>query len=184
MSNTIKLKRSTTANSKPTIAQLEPGELAINTNDGRVYFERDSTAVKVFELPSTAAFPYFTNHNYYTTSTSRLFVPINSTSTSTNIADHQVGMVLPYAAVLKNVIVTSGIAGGSTRLKVFKNKSTATALADVTVNMTTSNTTYTFDTSAAIFQAGDSAHLELDFTNGPKDVQLTCIYNLDFGGTV
>ena len=40
MSTTIKLRRSAVAGRIPTIAQLELGEIAINTQDGKLYFKK------------------------------------------------------------------------------------------------------------------------------------------------
>lgn len=52
MAQTIKLKRSATANQKPTTAQVEFGEVAINTTDERVY--TNGSATGIFELVSAA----------------------------------------------------------------------------------------------------------------------------------
>jgi hypothetical protein len=41
MTSTIKLRRSSTPGSVPTVAQLELGEVAINTHDGKMFFKRD-----------------------------------------------------------------------------------------------------------------------------------------------
>lgn len=41
MANTIKLKRSSTADAVPTTGQLALGEIAINTNDGKVYIKKN-----------------------------------------------------------------------------------------------------------------------------------------------
>ena len=38
----IKLKRSSVAGKIPTTGQLELGEVAINTNDGKLFFKRDN----------------------------------------------------------------------------------------------------------------------------------------------
>ena len=43
MAQQVKLRRSSVAGNKPTTAQLELGELAINTNDGKLYFEKSSS---------------------------------------------------------------------------------------------------------------------------------------------
>lgn len=40
MSSTIKLKRSAVSNNKPTIGQLDLGEMAINTHDGKMFLKR------------------------------------------------------------------------------------------------------------------------------------------------
>ena len=46
MAQNIKLKRSAVAGNVPTTAQLQSGELAINTNDGKVYFKRDDGTIQ------------------------------------------------------------------------------------------------------------------------------------------
>lgn len=46
MAQNIKLKRSAVARKVPTTAQLEAGELAINTVDGKLYFERDDATIQ------------------------------------------------------------------------------------------------------------------------------------------
>jgi len=45
MSDQIRLKRSSTAGSVPTTAQLLEGELAVNTADGAIYFEVTGPAI-------------------------------------------------------------------------------------------------------------------------------------------
>ena len=48
---TIKLRRSAVADSVPTTAQLELGEVAINTHDGKMFFKRDADgSVSIVEL--------------------------------------------------------------------------------------------------------------------------------------
>ena len=46
MAQQIKLKRSALAGKVPTTASLDTGELAINTNDGKVYFKRDDDTIQ------------------------------------------------------------------------------------------------------------------------------------------
>ena len=46
-SPTIKVKRSSVSGKIPTISQLDLGELAINTFDGKVYTEQDQSSVGV-----------------------------------------------------------------------------------------------------------------------------------------
>jgi len=46
MAQNIKLKRSSVAGKVPTTSQLEAGELAINTVDGKLYFERDDSTIQ------------------------------------------------------------------------------------------------------------------------------------------
>lgn len=53
MSQTVKLKRSSTAGKIPTTGNLAAGELAINTNDGKLYFERDDGSTTVQSILTT-----------------------------------------------------------------------------------------------------------------------------------
>ena len=50
MANQIILKRSSTPSKIPTTAQLELGELAINTHDGKVFIKRDNGTPSVIEV--------------------------------------------------------------------------------------------------------------------------------------
>ena len=49
MAQTIKLRRSAVGGNRPTTAQLDLGELAINTTDGKIYFERSASAVETIQ---------------------------------------------------------------------------------------------------------------------------------------
>lgn len=51
----IKLYLSTTAAAVPTAANLEPGELALNNNDGKLYYEDSSGVVQVLASKAAAA---------------------------------------------------------------------------------------------------------------------------------
>jgi hypothetical protein len=53
MAQTVKLKRSSVAKKVPTISDLELGELAMNTNDGKVYFEKSGSSVSVQTVLTT-----------------------------------------------------------------------------------------------------------------------------------
>ena len=52
MANLIKVKRSAEESKVPTTAQLELGELAINTYDGRIYIKKDNGTASVVEVGS------------------------------------------------------------------------------------------------------------------------------------
>ena len=46
MANTIKIKQSAIAGKAPTTAQLALGELAVNTNDGKLYLKKSVNGVE------------------------------------------------------------------------------------------------------------------------------------------
>ena len=52
MASNIKFKRSAVQNRVPTTAQLELGELALNTYDGKLYTEKNSGSASVVEIGS------------------------------------------------------------------------------------------------------------------------------------
>lgn len=57
MANTIRHKRSSVAGAVPAAAALVPGELAINTADGRLFTERDNGTVAEFQSKAEAGQP-------------------------------------------------------------------------------------------------------------------------------
>jgi len=50
MANTIKIKRSAVAGKAPAVGDLDLGELALNTYDGKLYTKRDNGTASVVEL--------------------------------------------------------------------------------------------------------------------------------------
>lgn len=50
MPNTIRLKRSATAGKIPLASDLQLGELALNTNDGKLYLKKDNGAAAIVEV--------------------------------------------------------------------------------------------------------------------------------------
>ena len=53
MAQIVKLKRSSVAEKVPTTSDLELGELAMNTNDGKVYFEKNDGSDSVQTILTT-----------------------------------------------------------------------------------------------------------------------------------
>jgi hypothetical protein len=50
MANTIKLKRSAVAAKVPTTGDLDLGELALNTYDGKLYTKKDNGTASIVEI--------------------------------------------------------------------------------------------------------------------------------------
>lgn len=50
MANTIKIKRSAVAGKAPAVGDLELGELALNTYDGKLYTKKDNGTASIVEL--------------------------------------------------------------------------------------------------------------------------------------
>ena len=55
MAQIVKLKRSSVAEKVPTTSDLELGELAMNTNDGKVYFEKNDGSATVQTILTTSS---------------------------------------------------------------------------------------------------------------------------------
>jgi hypothetical protein len=53
MAQTVKLKRSSVSKKVPTASDLELGELAMNTVDGKVYFEKNDGSPSVQTILTT-----------------------------------------------------------------------------------------------------------------------------------
>lgn len=53
MANTIKIKRSAVQGAVPTTGQLELGELALNTYDGKLYTKKDNGTASIVDLTGT-----------------------------------------------------------------------------------------------------------------------------------
>lgn len=57
MANTVKLKRSAVQGKQPTTANLELGELALNTYDGKLYTKKDDGSASIVEIGAGAGGP-------------------------------------------------------------------------------------------------------------------------------
>ena len=53
MAQTIKLKRTAVQGKIPTTSNLDLGELAINTHDGRLFFQKDDGTLSIQEILTT-----------------------------------------------------------------------------------------------------------------------------------
>ena len=50
MSSLIKLKRSAISGNVPTTSQLELGEIALNTNDGKIFIKKDDGSQSIVDI--------------------------------------------------------------------------------------------------------------------------------------
>lgn len=91
MANTIKIKNSGTASNTPSAGVLEYGELALNYNDGKLFYKNASNAVVAFTLSSassggnanisvsdTAPVSPSANDLWYESDTGKLFIRYDS----------------------------------------------------------------------------------------------------------
>lgn len=55
MAQIVKLKRTSISGKVPTVSNIELGELAMNTYDGRIFFEKNDGSATVQEILTTNA---------------------------------------------------------------------------------------------------------------------------------
>lgn len=146
MSNTIQIKRNSTANATPTAGQLSSGELAINTADGRLFAK--NAAGTVVNLPVTSISGQdITPNTVDTVSLGAAATPAHSFSTDTDT-----GMYSPGANAL------AFATGGTQRIRVDSsgrvNIGTATSW---TSRLLVDNGSMPGATQTEIFQVLDSS---------------------------
>jgi len=85
----ISLYYSTTASAAPTAGNLVAGELAINTNDGKLFYKDSSGVVQTIATKATAALPTTTtgSGNIVLSTSPTLVTPVLGTPTSGNLAN-------------------------------------------------------------------------------------------------
>jgi len=66
MANSVKLKRSSVAGKVPTNTDLDLGEIAINTYDGKVFIKKDDGSESVVEIGSGSGSSWTTKTSNYT----------------------------------------------------------------------------------------------------------------------
>jgi hypothetical protein len=139
MAQVVKLKRTAVSGKVPTAATLELGELAINTYDGKIYFEKDSGIPSIEQIVTT---------NSITTGSIQL---IGSVTASYFIGDGSGITNLPNADVSQVATVTSSFDNQSS-ISVSHNFDTKNIIVSVygsndsqiiptSVTLTTNNTT-------------------------------------------
>ena len=65
MAQIVKLKRTAVSGKIPTTSNLELGELAMNTYDGRIFFEKSSSEESIQEILTTNSHPYAVTGSIY-----------------------------------------------------------------------------------------------------------------------
>ena len=81
MAQTIKLKRSSVAGRVPTTSDLDLGEVAINTADGKMYIKKDTGGTEsIIEIGSSGVTSSFTLYEYTATASQTTFSGVDSNS--------------------------------------------------------------------------------------------------------
>ena len=135
----------------------------------------------------TGRMMHMTHHRYNDGSGTGLeYIPWAGTSEQNSPSWITQG-VAPYAGKLLKVLLRSSKAGGmgSTVVGIHTNVDGNTVVNSTpeeteTVNMTTANTTYTFDFSSTThFGPGDVIGVSIDPTNAHGNVNVTCVWEYD-----
>ena len=97
MANTVKIKRSSVASKVPTTSDLELGELALNTSDGKLFTKKDDGSASIVELSRSTAPVLETPHTIsedYTVTAGH-----NAASISNVSVDNGVTVTVPNGSV-------------------------------------------------------------------------------------
>ena len=99
MAQTIKLKRSSTPNNVPTTGQLELGEVAINTYDGKLYIKKDNGTASIVEVGlQTPTSAVYSKYSYTATASQTTF---SGTDDNSNTLAYFPGYVEVYLNGIK-----------------------------------------------------------------------------------
>jgi len=133
---------------------------------------------------------HYTYHNYNYTSTSKHYIPINSTIETTDIETEYNHWLAPHNGKLVKIIVNadgdhagSGTPPGSTEIGLHLDRN-ATAAVTVTENLTQAsagvgdNITFTF-ASSNTFTAGQFIAISVDAAARLYDMRMTCVWEYD-----
>ena len=86
MAQTIKLKRSSVQNNTPSTSDLELGELAINTHDGKLFIKKDDGTASIVEVGGIVGTSSLTDGSVTTTKIA------NNAVTAAKLANNSVGV--------------------------------------------------------------------------------------------
>ena len=137
MANSIKVKRSATPSAAPTTANLELGELAINTYDGRLYIKKDNGTASIVEVGtgSTA----YTEYNFTATASQTTFaVGVSMILVNVFLNGIRLLPTTDYAISGTNIILTTG-AGVGDIIVVLVYSNSAVGGTVTSVSVTTAN---------------------------------------------
>ena len=142
MANTVKLKRSSVQGKVPATGDLELGELALNTNDGVLFFKRDNGSESVVKVATTTNLLSYTRVTSNTTAASR----------QSYIADTSGGtftITLPSGPASGDwVTIADGASFQTTALTVGRNSSTIADIAEnLSLNIEGVSVTFVYDGS-------------------------------------
>lgn len=160
MANTLKVKRSATPSSQPTTGQLELGEIAINTYDGKVFIKKDNGTASIVEVGAGGGGGGISSLNALTASTQTFatgtsgtdFAISSSTSTHTfnlpNASATARGVVSTSAQTFQGTKTVQSDAAANKALIV---KAAASQTANIFETQNSGGTTLSYVSSSGLF---------------------------------
>lgn len=150
----IKLYVSTTAAAVPLAANLDPGELAINNNDGKLYYEDSSGVVQVIASKASAANSFSAGTTGFTPNTATtgavtLAGILALANGGTNAALTAVAGAVPYSSASALALTAAGTAGQVLTSAGASPPTWSTPAGGVTLSNDTATATNLFPTFAA-----------------------------------
>jgi hypothetical protein len=150
----IKLYLSTTAAAVPTAGNLEPGELAINNNDGKLFYEDSSGVVQVIATKASAANSFSAGTtgltpNTATTGAVTLAGTLALANGGTNASLTAVAGAVPYSSASALALTAAGTAGQVLTSNGASAPTWSTPAGGVTLANDTSTTSNLYPTFAA-----------------------------------
>ena len=165
----IKLYLSTTAAAVPTAANLEPGELAINNNDGKLFYEDSSGVVQVIATKASAANSFSAGTtgltpNTATTGAVTLAGTLALANGGTNASLTAVAGAVPYSSASALALTAAGTAGQV----LTSNGASAPTWTTPAGGVTLSNDTATSSNLYPTFAAATSGSVSTIYTGNAR----------------
>jgi hypothetical protein len=169
----IQLYYSTTASAAPTAGNLLDGELAINTNDGKLYYKDSGGVVQTIASKATGSVPGSTTQVIYNNA-GALAGSANLTFNGTTLTANTIGAFT----------LGGTVAGGGNQINnVVIGTSTPLAGSFTTVSASTSVTTPSVTNAGTLALSATSTNIITASTNGSERLRLDTSGNALLGGT-
>jgi hypothetical protein len=169
----IQLYYSTTASATPSAGNLAAGELAINTNDGKLYYKDSGGSVQTIASKATGSVPGSTTQVIYNNA-GALAGSANLTFNGTTLTANTIGAFT----------LSGTIAGGGNQLNnIVIGTSTPLAGSFTTVSASTSVTTPSVTNAGTLALSATGANIVTASTNSTERMRITANGGVSFGSS-